>query len=144
MKKILSVLFCFFLMQGVVKADKDRPIPVEELPAKAREFINTHFPGVNISYAKIEDEIFDISYEVVLVNSCKIEFDKQGEWTDIDCKYTQVPDGAVPEKMLQYVRTQHKDQKIIDIEKKKRVYEVKLNNKLELIFDLSFNFLTYD
>lgn len=55
-------------------AGNDRPIVVGELPAAAREFLRTHFDGLEVSYAKVDEDFFDKEYKVVFVNGAKVEF----------------------------------------------------------------------
>lgn len=42
MKKIVFLLVCLFSMT-IVKADNDKPIEMNQLPAKAQTFITTYF-----------------------------------------------------------------------------------------------------
>jgi len=127
-----------------LNASNDRPVTFEQLPQKAQQFIKQHFPDLQISIAKQDMDLTDKNYDVIFVNGDKIEFTSNGEWTSIDCKYGNVPESAVPSQILNYVKTYHKDLAIIKIEKNRRNYEVKLKNKIELIFDLKYNFVKYD
>jgi len=127
-----------------LNASNDRPVTFEQLPQKAQQFIKQHFPNLQISIAKQDMDLTDKNYDVIFVNGDKIEFTSNGEWTSIDCKYGNVPESAVPSQILNYVKTYHKDLAIIKIEKNRRNYEVKLKNKIELIFDLKYNFVKYD
>ena len=77
-------------------AGNDRIIVVGELPAAAQQFITTHFKGVEVSYAKVDEDWFDKEYKVVFVNGSKVEFLKNGDWKEVDCKYGEVPAGVVP------------------------------------------------
>lgn len=52
-------------------AGNDRPIAVGELPAVSQEFIKTHFAGVEVSFSKVDEELFDKDYKVVFVNGAK-------------------------------------------------------------------------
>lgn len=52
MKKLMIVLVCLFALQGLAKADNDRPIEVKELPQKALTFIDKYFADVKVSYSK--------------------------------------------------------------------------------------------
>ena len=72
-------------------AGNDRPIVVGELPAAAREFLRTHFDGLEVSYAKVDEDFFDKEYKVVFVNGAKVEFLEDGLWKELDCKYGEVP-----------------------------------------------------
>ena len=56
------------------QADDDRPIQFDQLPKRAQQFLTESFPGDRVSYAKMESDLFDVSYEVILVSCTKIEF----------------------------------------------------------------------
>ncbi len=144
MKQIILSLTIVIIAVTSVFADNDKPITVEQLPANARQFIEKYFSETKVSSVKMETDIFDKSYEVVFTNGNKIEFDGTGEWEDVDCKFTQVPESIVPQKIKDYVVANYKDTKILKIDRDKRKYEVKLSNKLELEFDSEFNLSKID
>lgn len=143
MKKI-SVLFAVLAVSFTAFAGNDKPISEDKLPAAAREFIAGHFSGVKISLATVDKELLDTTYEVFFTNGDKVEFDKKGQWKDIDCKYSRVPENAIPEEISRYVSTHHQGLYVKEIDRDKRDYEVKLNNGLELKFDLRFRLIGYD
>ena len=84
------------------------------------------------------------SYEVVLDNSVKIEFLKDGEWKEVDCKYSAVPAAIVPSAIAKYVEGNYENVQIVKIDRSKREYDVDLSNKLELTFDSRFNLIDID
>lgn len=136
MKKILFIALAVFSL-GVVtaKADNDRVITKDALPAKAQQFVNTYFASVKVSYIKEDRDFFDHNYEVVFADGSKVEFGRKGEWVDVDCRYNSVPQAIVPDAIKAYVKSNFPDAKIIEIERKRGNHEVKLSNKLELVFD---------
>lgn len=119
-------------------AGNDRPIVVGELPAAAREFLRTHFDGLEVSYAKVDEELFDKEYKVVFVNGAKVEFLEDGLWKELDCKYGEVPAAAVPRQIADEVARLFPGRKIVSIDRGRRDYEVGLDNGLELTFDRKF------
>lgn len=144
MKKLMIALVCLFTLQGLAKADNDKPIEVKELPQKALTFIDKYFADVKVSYAKLEEDLWEKKYDVVMVNGQKLEFDKNGEWLEVDCKYSTVPETIIPEAIRNYVKQHFPEQKIIKIERDKKEYEVKLTNKLEITFDKKFRAIDID
>ena len=145
MKKfaVLTVALLFvFALTG--RADNDRPISVSELPEKAQQFIRQHFPNEKVSFAKMERELFDTTYEVIFTSSSKVEFLKNGDWKEVDCKYSTVPAAIIPQQIAQYVSQYYPDTSVVQIDRDKRDYEVKLTNGLELTFDLKFNLIDID
>lgn len=143
MKKLVFFLVCLFTMQ-VVMADNDKPISFEQLPKAAQSFVKKHFSNKNVAFSKIDKGIFDATYDVMFVDGDKVEFDKQGNWTEMKCKSTSVPEAAVPAQIVKYVKANYPDSKIIQIEKDRYEYEVKLSNFWDLKFDLKYNLIDMD
>jgi hypothetical protein len=145
MKKILFALVAF-LSFGVsaVKADNDKIINKNELPAQAQQFINEHFNGVKLSYAKLERDFLENSYEVMLANGVKLEFSSKGVWEDVDCRYGEVPSAIIPQPIKEYVKSNYSGEKILKIERERNRYELKLSNRLELVFDQDFRIIDID
>ena len=145
MKKLLILAAAVFALgTSTVSADNDRPISVSELPEKAQQFIRQHFPNAKVSFAKMERELFDTTYEVIFTSSSKVEFLKNGDWKEVDCKYSTVPAAIIPQQIAQYVSQYYPDTSVVQIDRDKRDYEVKLTNGLELTFDLKFNLIDID
>ena len=144
MKKIMSTLAIMFLALSVACAKTDRPVKVEQRPAAAQKFLESHFPGVKISYAKIDDEFIYKEYEVLLADGTFIEFKGDGEWKDVDCKRNAVPAAIVPAEIHEYVNANYPNTKITKIDRDRRDYEITLSNHLELTFDMKFNLVDLD
>lgn len=144
MKKLLLLLVCLFSLQAVVRADNDKPIQVNQLPQQAQQFIKQHFAGSNVAMAKVESDWWDKSYDVIFTNGNKVEFDKKGNWKEVDCKHSSVPLPIVPTAILKYITANYPAVKILKIDRDKKDYEVKLSNKWELKFDLQYNLIDID
>lgn len=144
MKKLIILSVCLFALLGLAKADNDKPISLNELPQKSQKFIKQYFPKNEISYAKVEKEVWDKKYEVVFVNGEKIEFDKKGEWKEIDCKFSAVPETLIPSAIKKHLAEQYPQAKVIQIERDSKGYDVKLNNKLELKYTPTFQLKEID
>ncbi|MDR0427204.1 MAG: PepSY-like domain-containing protein [Dysgonamonadaceae bacterium] len=139
---LLTVIGMFSLQSA--SADDVVTRDIERLPQAAKNFIQKHFPNEKVSYMKIDKELLSTTYEVTFISGIELEFTKDGEWKEIDCKHTAVPAGAVPTKISEYVKTNFPGTFIKQIEKKKRRYEVELSNKLDLEFDMNENFIKID
>lgn len=144
MKKLITLSVCLFALLGLAKADNDKPISLNELPQKSQKFIKQYFPKNEISYAKMEKEVWDKKYEVVFVNGEKIEFDKKGDWKEIDCKFSAVPEALIPSAIKKHLAEQYPQAKVIQIERDSKGYDVKLNNKLELKYTPTFQLKEID
>ena len=146
MKKFPIIFATLALMASTLTAfaGSDRIITVAELPAVSQQFIKAHFAGVEVSYAKVDEEMFDKDYKVVFVNGSKVEFAKDGQWKEVDCKYGEVPAAVVPQQIRDYVAKNFAGRKIVSIDRDKRDWEVKLDNGLDLKFDLQFRLIEID
>lgn len=144
MKKLVLLFVCVFAVQLTALADNDKPITLNQLPQVSQQFINKHFAGKDVAIAKLESEIFDKSYDVIFTNGDKLEFDRKGQWKDIDCKYSSVPASAIPAKIAEYVGKNHKGVKVLKIEREGNRYDVDLANGWDLTFDKNFNVVDID
>lgn len=145
MKKIMILAAAMLLLSVTsARADHDRPIQFNQLPAAAQEFINTYFANEKVSFAKEERDFMEVRYEVMFTNSIKIEFYKDGKWKEIDCKYSVLPEGIVPDQIATYVNSNFPGVKIHAIDRDRRDIEVELTNGLELTFDLYYNLIDMD
>ena len=143
MKK-LFVLICAMTLSLPLFADDDRPIEVDRLPTPAKEFINRHFKDIKVSLATVDREVFETTYEVFFANGCKVEFDGSGRWKDIDCSHSRIPEEAVPEVIRQYINTNYPGRYATEIDRDTYDYEVKLDNGLELKFNIQFQLIGID
>lgn len=146
MKKWMMILFCFLSVQTAMFAasDTDKLIRVKDLPAVSQQILTKHFAGKKVALVKQETELFDRSYDVIFTNGDKIEFDKAGNWTEIDCKYSKVPAALVPQAISKYVQSHYPGKTIQQIEKKRRTYEVELSGGLEITFNSKFQVTEID
>lgn len=142
-KSVLFMLISLFAIQ-LASAKEVITRDVEKLPQDAKTFITKHFPGEKISYLKIDKEFLSTTYDVTFVSGIEIEFMSDGQWKDVDCKRGRVPDAIIPERILQYVKTNFGESFITQIEKNRRSYEVELSNGLDLHFDVNGNVIRID
>lgn len=122
----------------------DRPVTLNQLPQNSQQFIKHHFAKSTISYAKQDTEMFDGEYEVVFTDGVKVEFRKNGDWKNVECKMSEVPSTIIPQRIKDYVAKNQTDTKIIKIEREPKEFEVKLSNGQELIFNSKGDFVRHD
>lgn len=79
-----------------------------------------------------------------MASGVKIEFDGDGKWTEVDCRYTKVPEAIVPKKIADYVKANYPTSKIFEITKERNEWEVKITGGLELTFDSALNLIDID
>ena len=143
--KILVIAICCILSSNIVaNADNDKPISVNALPAKAQALIRNHFSNQKVALATIESGVISKSYDVVLRNGTKLEFNKKGNLTEIDCKRGAVPAQLIPKAIKIYLQHNYPDQVVKKMEIKKNEYEVELENGLELTFNKHFKLIDVD
>ena len=147
MKRILRILMiaicCMVSCNMVANAGNDKPISVNALPAKAQTLLSQHFNGQKVMLATIESGVVSRSYDVVLQNGTKLEFDKKGNLTEIDCKQATVPDQLIPQAK-NYLMANYAGQSVKKIEMNKNEYEVELANGLDLTFNKHFQLIDID
>lgn len=145
MKKLWTMFACMLLMVSVACARDKVTQDVSLLPVEAREMIKRHFPNATISYLSVDNNVFVIKgYDVRLSNGTELEFNNKGQWTDVECKPHAVPASLIPAAIQKYLGQYHRDQRVVEIKHKRRGYEVKLANGLEVEFDNQGNFRRLD
>ncbi len=144
MKKLLASAFAVLAMAFSAKAGDDKPITVKQLPAVSQNFIKQHFADRKIALVKEDTDFFEKSYEVVFTDLSKVEFDSDGQWTDIESKQGYIPSSAVPARINDYIKANYPDRKIKIIERERRGYEVDLTGNIDLKFDTAFNIVDID
>ena len=148
MKRIFRILMiaicCMVSCNMVANAGNDKPISVNALPAKAQTLLNNHFYGQKVMLATIESGVVSRSYDVVLQNGTKLEFDKKGNLKEIDCKQGIVPALLIPQAIKNYLKDNYAEQSVKKIEINKKEYEVELTNGLDLTFNKHFQLIDID
>ena len=145
MKKLFLIAFALVFAFSAVKADeRDRIITKEQLPAAAQQLIAKYFAGLKISLVKEDREFATSNYEVVFADGTKLEFARDGKWKEIDCRKNSVPAELVPQKINDFVANRYPDAKILQIDRDRHDYEVKLSNGLEFTFDKKFRLVDID
>ena len=144
MKRFALSIALLGLIQTTAFADDDKPIQFSQLPATAQQFIKEYFGDKKIALAKMESDFFGKNYDVIFANGDKVECDRSGEWTEVKCKYTQVPDKLVPEQVKKFVTENYPESKVVKFERDRNDYEVKLSNGWELTFDKQYQLIDMD
>ena len=137
--KRFMFLICMFLIIGTTysMAGGGYVVGVQQLPAPAQEVITKCFADKQLlTILKERGE-----YEVIFNTGEKIEFNKKGEWTEISCHTTQVPDILIPNPIKMRIMADFSNTRIVKIDRSRngKKYEVKLSNGLEVEFDKNFN-----
>jgi hypothetical protein len=145
MKKLFVLLLATTSVTvAMAGADYDKPVRFEELPAAARELIQTHFSGAKVTLSTVDREFMDTTYDVIFTDGTQIEFDSRGQWKEIDCRESFVPNGVMLPGIVETIGKNYPNARVRDIERDRQGFEVNLDNRTELYFDSKGNFMGYD
>ena len=120
--------------------DDDRVITFAQLPEAAQTFLKANFATKVPLLVTADWDDFTIRDE----SGEKIEFDRSGNWKDIECYNGKVPAEAVPGQISSYISQNYPGKSIIKIERHRSVYEVKINNGMEIEFNRNFQVIDMD
>ena len=143
MKK--SIFFVLALVMSIclpltLMADNDQVITFDRLPASAQAMLKQNFSDkVPLVITADWDD-----YKVMYTNGDKVEFDKKGNWRDIECKTSQVPADLVPAQIVANVNATFPGAAVTEIDRDRRGYSVKLSNGLELEYNTRFQIVELD
>lgn len=140
MKKFLLILVAIITLGFIAKADNDRVITFDQLPQPAQSFIKQHFAN-KVPLAITVD--FD-DYKIMFETGEKVEFDKQGNWKEVNCKSSNVPSAIIPDQIKKNVKSSFPGTIILKLDRKYNGYEVKLSNGLEIEYDSAFRVIDID
>lgn len=138
--KVLLLLVVMMTMGFNAKADHDQVIPFNQMPEAAQAFLKQHFANKVPLVVTIDWDDYTIRYE----SGEKVEFDKQGNWKEIDCRSTLVPTELIPEEIKANIASTFPGAVILKIDRNRRGYEVKLNNGLEVEYSPTFQVIDID
>ena len=129
-------ILCFGMTTAMAQNNNSNP--------EITKFVKQYFPKANVLMVNAEwDE-----YEVRLSDGTQIEFTRKPEWKKIDCEhsttYPNVPAELVPNQIANYLNANFPNQSIVKIEKKRRGWEIELNNELEIGFNKNFVVTKFD
>ncbi len=142
MRKILYTLLA--LMLAVPAAADDVEIQFEQLPEKAQKVVQKAFPDTRIKKVEMERRASLIQYEVKLAGGIKMQFNKDGKFTECECTKSAVPDMLVPEKIRAYVGGEFPGHKVMRIEHDGKLFDILLDNGYELTFNSSYRLIDID
>ena len=140
----MIAICCMVSCNMVANAGNNKPISVNALPAKVQTLLSQHFNGQKVMLVTIESGVVSRSYDVVLRNGTKLEFDKKGNLTEIDCKQGIVPSQLIPQPIKNYLKENYRGEAVRKIELNKKEYEVELTNGIDLTFNKHFQLIDID
>lgn len=144
MRIMMIAIYCILSCNILASAGNDKPISVTTLPIKAQILLTNYFGNQKVALATIESGVVNRSYDVVLLNGTKLEFNKKGELTEIDCKQGVVPVKLIQLSIKNYLQNNYPRQSVKKLEIKKNEYEVELSNGMDLTFNKHFQLIDID
>lgn len=128
MKMKRTFITAFFAMLLVVFSvscsSEEKEFDYAALPMSAQLFVKQYFADASCSRVEKEKDNGFWEYEVLLSDGSKVEFNEKGEWTSVECKFSEMPVGIIPTVIAEDIAKRHPDLKPYKIEKEVGGYEI--------------------
>ena len=149
MKRFMTLLTAFLFglssaMAVELNNNDDYPIKYDELPDEAKAFIAKNFAKEEVSHVTLDKGILNDEYSVIFISGTKLEFSEDGKWTEIDCRYSSVPNHLIPEKIREYVAENYPKNQITELKRDYNEWEVKITGGFELTFNKDMHLIDID
>lgn len=138
-RKLLAFLPILLGVWMLSSCDDEKKIDFGELPSEARSFIENYFPSADILSIVQEKEDGRKEYQVKLSDGTDMEFDEDGEWTNIECYFSPLPTGILPANVITKVEELHPEAYINGVEKELGGYVVEVTDAGGIDWDMRFN-----
>lgn len=99
---------------------------------KAQDFIKANFANDQIVYAEQDRN----SFKAELASGVEIDFDRNGDWTDVSAKMP-LPTKFIPTNVMKAIETKYPQVPVLEISKEYNSYKLKLGNNREVYVDNS-------
>lgn len=147
MKKLVTGILIMVVAMTTMsaQAQEEKVLTFDQLPQTAQQFIKQHYNVKSVSHVIMEDEFFSSKeYKVALADGTELEFDSKGQWTEVDPEKGTVPEAIIPGNIRSYISKSFPNNKVEQISRSSRKYEVELTSGLDLEFDRKGKFLRID
>lgn len=147
MKRTLFLTALLLSAIFIASCDREEIIPETKLPASSQEFLKTHFPGIAVTQIIKETDGLEKDYTVYLANGFDIDFEKNGDWDDVDGHIHPLPQSILallPAGIIEYIAANYPDASIVEVNRERYGYEIDLTGRTELKFNASGGFIGYD
>lgn len=138
-RKLLAFLPILLGAWMLSSCDDEKKIDFGDLPSEARSFIENYFPSADILSIVQEKEDGRKEYQVKLSDGTDMEFDEDGEWTNIECYFSPLPTGILPANVITKVEELHPEAYINGVEKELGGYVVEVTDAGGIDWDMRFN-----
>lgn len=143
MKKIKFILLMAMVMTMSLTMsadDDDRVITYQQLPQAAQTFLKKNFAKKVPLVVTADWDDFTIVYE----SGERVEFDRNGNWKDIECRASKVPVDLIPGQITAYLNKNYPGKSVVKLERRRMGYEVRINNGMEIEFNRNFQVIDVD
>mgnify|MGYP001033934110 FL=1 len=124
-RPFITTLFAMLLVLFTVScSSEDKEFDYAALPMSAQLFVKQYFADASYSRVEKEKDNGFWEYEVLLSDGSKVEFNEKGEWTSVECKYSEIPVGIIPTVIAEDIAKKYPDLKPYKIEKEVGGYEI--------------------
>lgn len=138
--KAILLLVAMMAISFNAKADHDQIINFNEMPEAAQALLKQYFADKVPLVVTVDWDDYTIVYD----SGEKVEFDKQGNWKEINCRTSGVPVELIPEQIKSHINATFPGAMVLKLDRNRRGYEVKLNNGLEVEYDPTFQIIDID
>lgn len=127
----------------LISCEKEEILPLTEVSSVISNYTSTHFPDNPIIQSIKDTDGLELTYDITLEGEFFLEFNRKKEVIDIE-GLSKLPDSVIPAKLLEYMQSNYPDNFIIGWEVDDRNQQIKLENGLELEFNMNGVFLRID
>lgn len=136
MKRIYGLAITAMFMSAPVFAQEN----MDELPRESSDFINEHFSSERVEEVDVDDSWYNLSdsetYEVRFANGIELDFNSEGEITEIESEDGQpIPMSVLPDYIREKVEKKHPNANVVNWEKDDKTHEIELDNGEEMEID---------
>ena len=129
--KLFISIASLMMLSSLILAAEDMAIQANQLPQNAQTFVKTNFPNDQIVYAEQDRQ----SYKVELSSGIEIDFDRQGNWTDVSGNNQPINTKFIPSNIMKAVEAKYPQVPVLEISKEYLSYKLKLGNNREVYVD---------
>lgn len=134
------------LMLVLPMAAEDVEITFDKLPEKAQKVVKKAFPDTRIKKVEMERRASLIQYEVKLAGGYKMQFSKEGAFTECECTDEKgvIPTILIPSKIREFLEKEFPGIGVKRLEHDGKLFELLLDNGYELSFNSAYRLIDID
>ena len=138
-RKMLAFLPLLLGIYLFTSCDDEKKIEFKSLPNAAQNFMETYFSDVEIASIIREKDDGTNEYQVKLSDGTELEFDQKGEWINIECFFSSLPEGILPDSVPEKVEELHPGGYINGVDKELGGYVVEITAADGIDWEMRFN-----